>query len=144
MLKVETDIITNIAGSLKVVIVFIGNAIMCLKSHSLMIFSIPVNLLILNIYLVKIKEKITKLRVTISIGLWKHYQKYIFKIKRYLASSNMYFGQCFCMITIKIHIQFFLKYDPKKKIIIKLLVVIGTMEYRDLFLLFLILLKKNR
>ena len=69
MLKVETDIITNIAGSLKVVIVFIGNAIMCLKSHSLMIFSNLVNLLILNIYLVKIKEKITKLRVTISIGL---------------------------------------------------------------------------
>ena len=69
MLKVERDIITNIAGSLKVVIVFISNAIMCLKSHSLMIFSIPVNLLILNIYLVKIKEKITKLRVTISIGL---------------------------------------------------------------------------
>ena len=69
MLKVETDIITNIAGRLKVVIVFIGNAIMCLKSHSLMIYSIPVSVLILNIYLVKIKEKITKLRVTISIGL---------------------------------------------------------------------------
>jgi hypothetical protein len=70
VMKVETDIIANIAASpigravimfvetsKTDVIVFIGKVIMCLTSHWMIIFSIRVSPLILRISLCKIKGK---------------------------------------------------------------------------------------